>query len=146
MWSCLLLQSFPSGHASNSMSVAWYTVLYLMWSLYLRVDAPYPRRLYWGSTFWGRLMGEVSVCSATVWLAILHLQLFSIAMIIVALKLFLTASHDNDAKLCTAKFLAAGMHAIAVETAGTHVVTTVLIATPRIAWFPGLLASHASML
>ncbi|WIA33282.1 hypothetical protein OEZ86_006423 [Tetradesmus obliquus] len=51
--------AFPSGHASNSMSVAWYTVLYLVWSLYLRSDAPYPRRLYWGSSFWGRLVGEV---------------------------------------------------------------------------------------
>jgi membrane-associated phospholipid phosphatase len=55
----LLPQAFPSGHASNSMSVAWFTVLYLVWSLYLRSDAPYPRRLYWGSNFWGRMLGEV---------------------------------------------------------------------------------------
>jgi hypothetical protein len=41
------------------MSVAWFTVLYLVWSLYLRSDAPYPRRLYWGSSFWGRMLGEV---------------------------------------------------------------------------------------
>jgi hypothetical protein len=55
----LLLQAFPSGHASNSMSVGWYTVLYLVWSLYLRGDAPYPRRLLWGHSVWSRLRGEV---------------------------------------------------------------------------------------
>jgi membrane-associated phospholipid phosphatase len=35
-------RSFPSGHAANSMSVAWFTTLYVIWSLYLRSDAPYP--------------------------------------------------------------------------------------------------------
>lgn len=34
--------SFPSGHASNSMSVAWYTTFYVIWSMYLRHNAPYP--------------------------------------------------------------------------------------------------------
>lgn len=51
--------SFPSGHASISMSVAWYTSLYLMWSLYLRVDNPYPKRLYVATTLLGRLGQEV---------------------------------------------------------------------------------------
>jgi hypothetical protein len=28
--------SFPSGHSSNTMSLAWFTALYLVWSLYHR--------------------------------------------------------------------------------------------------------------
>jgi membrane-associated phospholipid phosphatase len=56
--------SFPSGHASNSMSVAWYTSLYLMWSLYLRVDNPYPKKLYVATTILGRLGQEVAYAFA----------------------------------------------------------------------------------
>jgi membrane-associated phospholipid phosphatase len=56
--------SFPSGHASNSMSVAWYTSLYLMWSLYLRVDNPYPKKLYVATTIMGRLGQEIAYAFA----------------------------------------------------------------------------------
>lgn len=36
-----------------------YTSLYLMWSLYLRVDNPYPKKLYVATTILGRLGQEV---------------------------------------------------------------------------------------
>eukprot|EP00878_Enallax_costatus_P000743 GHUV01000859.1.p1 GENE.GHUV01000859.1~~GHUV01000859.1.p1 ORF type:complete len:406 (+),score=47.39 GHUV01000859.1:224-1441(+) len=56
--------SFPSGHSSNSMSLAWYTSLYLMWSLYLRVDNPYPKKLYVATTIMGRFVQEVAYALA----------------------------------------------------------------------------------
>lgn len=38
--------SFPSGHASNSMSTSWYTALYIMYSLYLRYGGQWQRRMH----------------------------------------------------------------------------------------------------
>jgi hypothetical protein len=46
------------------MAVAWYTSLYLMWSLYLRVDNPYPKKLYVATTILGRLGQEIAYAFA----------------------------------------------------------------------------------
>eukprot|EP00879_Flechtneria_rotunda_P000384 GHRR01000476.1.p1 GENE.GHRR01000476.1~~GHRR01000476.1.p1 ORF type:complete len:402 (+),score=52.39 GHRR01000476.1:347-1552(+) len=59
--------SFPSGHSSNSMSVAWYTAFYIMWSLYVRSDAPYPSRLYEAKTICGRVVQEILYAAAYGW-------------------------------------------------------------------------------
>jgi hypothetical protein len=50
--------SFPSGHASNSMSLAWFNSLYIIWALYWREGATYPRHVFAAPTFLRRIVAE----------------------------------------------------------------------------------------
>lgn len=47
-----------------------YTSLYLMWSLYLRVDNPYPKKLYVATTIIGRLLQELAYALAYVFILV----------------------------------------------------------------------------
>lgn len=40
--------SFPSGHASNTLSTSWFTMFYIIWSLYWREGAPYATQVFGG--------------------------------------------------------------------------------------------------
>ena len=50
--------SFPSGHASNSMSLAWFNSLYIIWALYWREGATYARHVFATPTFLRRVVSE----------------------------------------------------------------------------------------
>ncbi|KAF8067409.1 MCM5 [Scenedesmus sp. PABB004] len=60
--------SFPSGHASNTMAVAWYNMVYLVWSVYLRPQRPYCAAVLASRTVLGRLGREAAgaLCYALV--------------------------------------------------------------------------------
>lgn len=51
-------RSFPSGHSANSMSVAFYSAIYLLHGLYVRQGSPFAGRVYTARGLGARLLLE----------------------------------------------------------------------------------------